>query len=73
MFVDIKLNSLEDVKDLNKIACEQPFSLHVSAGHQTIDARSILALIALMGKTNLRLVAPDHLSFDKFNEIISQI
>ena len=68
----IILKNKEDVVRLNNMACEQPFDIYVSCGHQILDAKSILALFALIGRKNIYLVAPDHLKANKFVDIIEK-
>ena len=69
----IELNNMKDAVRLNELASEQDFNLFVSCGSQMIDAKSFLALIALIGKSNIKLVAPDHLNVSKFMKIIEQL
>lgn len=72
MIKEIILKNKKDVERLNEIACEQPFNIHVSCGHQILDAKSILALFALIGRKNVYLVAPDHLKAQSFMDMIEK-
>jgi hypothetical protein len=72
MVKQIHLKDIEDVQRLNDMACEQPFKITVSCGHLVLDAKSILALFALIGKKDIYLVAPDHIKADKFMDMIKK-
>ena len=72
MYCNIKLKNPKDVKQLNDIACNQNFDLTVSSGSTIVNARSILALFALIGKP-VSLVAPDHIDPDKFISLIKKL
>lgn len=73
MIKAITLNSPEEVRKVSEIASEQPFDVYVSCGHLILDAKSLLALFALIGRKNVYLVAPDHLKASKFFEVIKQM
>lgn len=62
MIKAIQLNSKEDVIRLNKVACKKDYNIEVSCGLATLDARSLLALFTLIGKSDINLVFGDHLS-----------
>lgn len=72
MVKQIVLKDKEDVQRLNEMACEQPFNIHVSCGHQILNAKSILALFALIGRKNVYLVAPDHMKAESFMDMIKK-
>lgn len=72
MTIEVKLNSPEDVKLLNDIAFDYGEKLLVSNGLTYTDARSILALFALVGR-NVNLVFPDHSDINKMNKIIKRL
>lgn len=73
MVKQIHLKDIEDVQRLNDMACEQPYKLSVSCGHRSLDARSMLALFALIGRKDVFLVAPDHLNADEFMKVIERL
>ena len=73
MVYEIKLASPKDVKALNDAALDYEGKLSVSCDSDIVDARSILALFALIGRKNIKLVAPDHENPNKFAEIIKRI
>ena len=74
MTCPIKLRTIKDVRRLNEIASKQDFTMYVSDKNGTvfIDARSLLALFALIGR-DINLVAPDHVSADDFFKVIDSI
>lgn len=45
--VKIKLESIDDIKKLNKIASEQPFDTDIVSGRYVIDAKSIMGLFSI--------------------------
>lgn len=73
MIYQIKLNTLKDVANLNDIALGYNGKLLVNCGSISIDAKSLLALATLIGRSNINLVAPDHENPSKFIKIIRQI
>ena len=73
MVYEIELNSPKDVQNLNEAAAKYDGNLTVNCGSTIVDARSLLALFALIGKQNIKLVAPDHDNPDKFAEVVKKI
>lgn len=74
MFVEMKIKNKDDVQTISDMAAKQDFEMYVSNqdGTFTVNAKSILALFALIGK-RVRLVAPDHLNADKFIEAVRSL
>ena len=72
MIYPIKLESTQDVVKLNNFAANEDCDLSVSSGNTMIDAKSLLALFTLVGKTCV-LVAPDHLNPKKFMKLIERM
>lgn len=72
MIYPIKLESTQDVVKLNNFAANEDYDLSVSSGNTMIDAKSLLALFTLVGKTCV-LVAPDHLNPKKFMKLIERM
>ena len=70
MVYEIKLDKLEDAKNLNDAALNYNGKLMVSCGSTMVDAKSILALFALIGRKNVKLVAPDHESPEKLSNFV---
>lgn len=73
MVYEIKLSSPKEAKTLNDAAFNYNGKLTVNCGSTIVDAKSILALLALIGRKNIKLVAPDHEDPNKFTEIIKQL
>ena len=73
MVYEIKLESPKDVKSLNDAALNYNGKLSVSCGSTTVDAKSILALFALIGRKNIKLVAPDHESPEKLSKFVKNL
>ncbi len=72
MICQITLNSTNDIKELNDVAFEYDGDIMVSSGRVYIDARSILALFALVGKT-VNLVFPDSEKPEKIYRLLKKI
>lgn len=72
MTYTVKLDSKEDIIKLSEIASQQPFEINVSKGLVTINAKSLLALFALVGE-NVNLVAPDHADPQAFIKAIKKM
>ena len=73
VFDKLRLNSPEDAVKLNELACKYNGKLNVNCGSSIIDAKSLLALLTLIGKKNIKLVAPDHDDPNKFAQLIKKI
>lgn len=73
MVYEIKLSSPKDVKALNDAALDYEGELFVSCDSLMVNAKSILALFALIGRKNVKLVAEDNANFNKFKKLISSI
>ena len=74
MVYPIKIKSIKDVRKLNDIASKQDFPMYVSDKNGTVfvDARSLLALFALVGR-NINLVAPDHANVEVFLKVVRSL
>ena len=73
MVYEIKLETPKDAKNLNDAALKYYGKLSVSCGSTTVDAKSILALFALIGRKNIKLVAPDHESPEKLSNFVKNL
>lgn len=62
MIFGIKLNTPEDVQQLNRHATRFDFDMfvHGKTKQEFIDAKSLLGLMSLANKDGLKLVVPDH-------------
>lgn len=72
MIKNIKLNTVEDIQRLNKVATGEHFDMSVSCGHVMIDAKSLLALFSLIGR-EVSLVAPDDISAKHFQKTVKRM
>ena len=68
----ITLKTKEDVLRLNDLATKENFNLKVSTGSIIIDAKSLLALFALIGK-KVNLVTSDRTDPETFSHFIKKI
>ncbi len=59
MVTEVLLKDTSAITRLNNVACEEGMDITVSKGSIIVDARSILALFALMG-SKVTLTAPDN-------------
>lgn len=73
MVYEIKLTTPKDVEKLNKAALNYEGKLMVNSGLTSVDAKSLLALFALIGRKNIKLVAPDHANPKEFAEVIKKL
>lgn len=65
MVFPVVVKTMEDARRLNQVATEQEFSMYLSCDSITIDVRSLLGLLTLIGKESV-LVAPDHADPESF-------
>ena len=73
MVYEIKLEKPADVKNLNDAAMEYDGKLTVDCGSISVNAKSLLALFALIGRKNVKLVAPDHANPEGFVELVRKL
>ena len=73
MVYEIKLRNPKDVKNLNEAALDYEGELFVNCDSISVSAKSLLALFTLIGKNNIKLVAPDHHSPVKFAEMVKKL
>lgn len=72
MIKSVKLNTVEDIQRLNRVATSEDFDMSVSCGHIMIDAKSLLALFSLIGR-QVSLVAPDEISPKYFQKTVKRM
>ena len=68
----IQIESTEDAIRICKEAAAADLGVTISCGSVILDPRSILGLLALIGKRVL-LVAPDHSNPNEFRHLIEKI
>lgn len=73
MVYEIKLNSSKDVKKLNNAALDYEGELTVNCDSTIVNAKSILSLFTLIGRKNIKLVAPDHEDPNKFTKFVKKL
>ena len=72
MVYPVQIKSIEDAVKICQEAAAADLGVTISCGTTIIDPRSILGLLALVGKEAL-LVAPDHSNPDEFRHLIKKI
>ncbi len=72
MIKNVKLSTVEDIQRLNSVATSEYFDMSVSCGHVMIDAKSLLALFALIGR-EVSLVVPDEISPKHFQKMVKRM
>ena len=72
MVFPVQIKSTEDAIRICEEAAAADLGVTISCGSITLDPRSILGLLALVGKEAL-LVAPDHSNPDEFRNLIKKI
>jgi hypothetical protein len=65
MVFPVVVKTMEDARRLNQVATEQDFDMYISCDSITIDVRSLLGLLTLLGKESV-IVAPDHADPESF-------
>ncbi len=65
MVFPLVIKTMDDARRLNQVATEQEFNMYLSCDSITIDVRSLLGLLTLIGKESM-LVAPDHADPESF-------
>lgn len=73
MYKNVLLKTKEDIQRLSDLVCNQPYEVYVHSNDDTlmIDARSILALFALVGK-RCRVVVEDYVDPKAFSKFINK-
>jgi hypothetical protein len=64
MYVNVEMNSMADIRRINEFACKCDFDVFVEVKNTMVDAKSILGLVTVMGKTDTKLVIPDHIRYN---------
>ena len=65
MVFPVVVKTMEDAKRLNQVATQQDFAMYISCDSITIDVRSLLGLLTLLGKESV-IIAPDHADPESF-------
>ncbi len=72
MVREIDIKSKEQVEKINQLACEAPYEVWVSTDTVMLDARSLLGLLALVGK-KAHVVAEDDVNPISFGKLVSKM
>ena len=65
MVFPVVVKTMEDARRLNQVATEHDFDMYISCDSITIDIRSLLGLLTLLGKESV-IIAPDHADPESF-------
>ena len=72
MVTEVVLKDTSAITRLCNVACEEGLDISVSKGSVIVDARSILALFALMG-SRVTLIAPDNANPTEFMRAVKRM
>lgn len=72
MIREIDIKSKEQVEKINRLACETPYEVWLSTDTAMLDARSLMGLLALVGK-KANVVAEDDVSPTAFGRLVSKM
>ena len=72
MVYPIQIKDAKDAVKISEASAAADLGVTISCGTVTLDPRSILGLLALIGKKVL-LVAPDHSNPNEFRHLIKKI
>lgn len=73
MTLKISMDSMRDIDKINKFATECDFNVYVHSSIDMVDAKSILGLITIIGKKDLKLVFPDHVEKWKIDKALKKL
>lgn len=72
MTKEIHIETAEQVKKINELACHTPYEVWLSTDTVMLDARSLLGLFALIGK-KAYVVAEDDVNARQFDKLVSKM
>ena len=64
----IKFETIEDVKEFNKIACQIKGDVDLKCGRYIVDAKSIMGILALNLSEKLEIITPTEKDEELFKE-----
>ena len=67
----LKFETKEDLYRFSELASEEDFNIYISTTSGQLDAKSLLALLTLLGK-EVNIVAPDHVNAAAFQEFLDK-
>ena len=65
-------NNKEELLRLSELASQENFPIYISTPYGQLDARSVLGLFSIMGKST-NLVAPDGANEEEFRRFIQKL
>lgn len=68
----IDITTPEQLEKINRLACKAPYEVWLSAGSIMLDARSLLGLMALVGK-RVHVVVEDDVDPKRFDHLVHQM
>lgn len=68
----MKIKDAAQVEKINRLACGAPYEVYLQTETVILDARSLLALYALVGQT-VYVVAEDHVNPCHFGRLVSEM
>ena len=71
MVTPVKFKTKEDLFRFSELASKQDFNIYIGTEYGQLDAKSLLALFAILGR-EVNIVAPDHASADKFIKFLDE-
>ena len=71
MIHPMRFSSQAELYRFSELASKESYPIHISTNAVILDARSILALMTLLGK-DVMIVAPDHISAQVFGKFIQR-
>ena len=67
----VKFETKDDLLRFSELASQEDFNIYISTSYGQLDAKSLLALFTILGK-EVNIVAPDHVSADKFRTFLDK-
>ncbi len=72
MVREIEIWDEDQVKKINRLACEAPYEVWLNSGTIMLDARSLLGLSILVGR-RANVVVEDDVNPRQFNRLVAQM
>lgn len=69
MIKEIEVKDSEQIRKINRLACEAPYEVWLHSGTTMVDARSLLGLYALCGK-RAHVVVEDDVNPKAFGKLV---
>lgn len=72
MIKELNIRNEAQIKRINDLACEAPYSVWLHSGTVMLDARSLLGLYALVGK-RVHVVAEEGVNPAAFDRLVNEM